>query len=188
VAGGHQTCQHTELGLASTCSIQGAKGLLLIEAKAHESELRKEEAGKSKPDDSEGSRRNHERIGEAIEEAREGLECASKVSWGISRDSHYQMSNRFAWSWRLAELGYPVVLVYLGFLNALEMADRSAPFRDHRHWEDLVIRHSENLFPPAIWGHSIEFNGRSLVSLIRSVEQPLGPTRTSTARRPPQQD
>jgi hypothetical protein len=59
--------------IASTCSIRGAKGLLLIEAKAHDWELRKEEAGKSGPDDSEGSRRNHARIGEAIEEARRGL-------------------------------------------------------------------------------------------------------------------
>jgi len=165
--------------IASACSIQGEKGILLIEAKAHEWELRKEEAGKSKPGDSESSRRNHARIGEAIEEAREGLECASKVPWGISRDSHYQMSNRFAWSWRLAELGYPVVLVYLGFRNALEMADRSAPLRDHRHWEDLVRGHSENLFPPTIWSHSIEVNGHSIVSLIRSVEQPLSPTRTA---------
>jgi len=165
--------------IASTCSIRGAKGLLLIEAKAHVRELCKE--GKNEPEDSKGSRRNHARIGEAIQEARAGLECASKVSWGISRDSHYQMSNRFAWSWRLAELGYPVVLVYLGFLNAVEMADRSAPLRDHRHWENIVRRHSENLFPPTIWGDSIEVNGRSIVSLIRSVKQPLGPTRTSTA-------
>jgi hypothetical protein len=159
--------------IASTCSIEGTKGLLLIEAKAHEGELRKEEAGKSEPDASEGSRRNHARIGEAIQEAREGLECASNLSWSISRDSHYQISNRFAWSWRLAELGYSVVLVYLGFLKAQEMADRSAPLRDHCHWEELVRRHSKNLFPPTIWGHSIEVNGRKIVPLIRSVEQPL---------------
>jgi hypothetical protein len=96
------------------------------------------------------------------------------------------MSNRFAWSWRLAELGYPVVLVYLGFLNALEMADRGAPLDNHHHWEDLVRKHSENLCPPTIWGHSIEVNGRSIVSLIRSVEQPLPPNASSPARRRPQ--
>jgi hypothetical protein len=159
--------------IASTCSIQGARGLLLIEAKAHERELLKEEEGKSEPGDSDGSRKNYLRIGEAIEEAREGLERASKVPWGISRDSHYQISNRFAWSWRVAKLGYPVVLVYLGFLNAQEMADISAPLRDHRHWEALVRGHSENLFPTSIWGHSIDVNGCRIVPLIRSVEQPL---------------
>jgi hypothetical protein len=161
--------------IASTCSIRGVKGLLLIEAKAHEQELRKEEAGKSGPEASEGSRKNHERIGKAIGEAREGLERATDAPWGISRDCHYQMSNRFAWSWKLAELGHPVALVYLGFLNAPEMADISAPLRNHRHWEDLVRNHSANLCPPTIWGHSIEVNGSSIVSLIRSVEQPLRP-------------
>lgn len=161
--------------IASTCSIRGVKGLLLIEAKAHEQELRKEEAGKSGPEASEGSRRNHKRIGEAIEEARKGLEYATRECWGISRDSHYQMSNRFAWSWKLAELGYPVALVYLGFLNSLEMADRGAPLRNQRHWEDLVREHSAKLCPPPTWSHSIEVNGRSIVSLIRSVEQTLCP-------------
>lgn len=159
--------------IAGTCSIRGVKGLLLIEAKAHEWELRKEEAGKSGPDASEGSRRNHARIGAAIEEGRIGLESATSASWRISRDSHYQMSNRFAWSWKLAELGYPVVLVYLGFLSALEMADRGAPLTSHRHWEHLVAKHSEHLCPAAIWGQSIEVNGRSIVALVRSVEQPL---------------
>ena len=161
--------------VASTCSIRGVKGLLLIEAKAHELELRNEEAGKNGPDPSEGSRKNHERIGQAIEEARKGLECATTASWGISRDSHYQMSNRFAWSWKLTELGYPVAMVYLGFLNAREMADRSAPLTDHRHWDDLVRKHSSKLCPPSIWDHSFEVNGRTMVSLIRSIEQPIVP-------------
>ena len=31
------------------------------------------------------------------------------------------MSNRFAWAWKLADLGVPVVLVYLGFFRALFM-------------------------------------------------------------------
>src|SRR5581483_11668704 len=102
-------------------------------------------------------------------------EYATKACWGISRDSHYQMSNRFAWSWKLAGLGYPVALVYLGFLDALEMADRGAPLKSHRHWEDLVRRHSAKLCPPAIWGDSIDVNGRRIVSLIRSVDQTLSP-------------
>jgi hypothetical protein len=38
----------------------------------------------------------------------------------ISRDNRYQMSNRFAWSWKLASVGVPVVLVYLGFVGAAD--------------------------------------------------------------------
>lgn len=36
------------------------------------------------------------------------------------------MSNRFAWAWKLATMEVPVVLVYLGFLNATEMGDQGS--------------------------------------------------------------
>jgi hypothetical protein len=44
--------------------------------------------------------------------------------WTLSRDSHYQLTNRFAWAWKLASMGVPVVLGYLGFQGAAEMKDR----------------------------------------------------------------
>ena len=56
-------------------------------------------------------------------EAAEGLRCETGKLWGLSRDHHYRFSNRFAWSWKLATFGLLAVLVYLGFLNAQEMAD-----------------------------------------------------------------
>ena len=86
--------------LAATCRIEGRKGLLLVEAKAHVNEL--SDAGKSKPA-RENSRRNHKRIGSAIEEARTGLALVSGGSWGISRDRCYQLSNRFAKTHDLSE-------------------------------------------------------------------------------------
>ena len=42
--------------------------------------------------------------------ARNGLSAATGLQWGLSRDDHYQLSNRFAWCWKLATLGIPVVL------------------------------------------------------------------------------
>jgi hypothetical protein len=51
--------------IASTCTIDGRKGLLLVEAKAHRPELTEE--GKRVNDDI--SAANHERIGVAISEA-----------------------------------------------------------------------------------------------------------------------
>ena len=63
---------------------------------------------------------NHNQIGDAIQQANHGLEPLLP-GWDLSRDSHYQLSNRFAWSWKIASMGVPVVLVYLGFLNADEM-------------------------------------------------------------------
>jgi hypothetical protein len=55
------------------------------------------------------------------------------------------MSNRFAWTWKLTECGIPVVLVYLGFLNASEMADLGEPFSSQDSWEALVMTHSAPL-------------------------------------------
>jgi hypothetical protein len=35
----------------------------------------------------------------------------------LSRDAFYQVSNRMAWGWRLASLGVPVTVLYLGFVQ-----------------------------------------------------------------------
>ena len=170
--------------LASTCTVAGRRGILLVEAKAHAEELRKAEAGKGSSGDSANSAANHRRIGDAIASAKAGCERATGVPWGISRDTHYQMSNRCAWSWKLTELGYPVVLVYLGFLRAQEMQDISAPFASHAEWEALVKAHSRTLFPGTFWNNPFELNGQTFMPLIRSLEQPLTlMTRESHANR-----
>lgn len=51
----------------------------------------------------------------------------------ISRDSHYQLSNRVAFAWKLATLGLPTVLVYLGFWGDDGIADVGEPFWDAEH-------------------------------------------------------
>ena len=159
--------------IVSTCAVNGAKGILLVEAKAHNEELNKEENGKSLArTPSDNSIRNHERIGEAIEEANIGLGEQTGFRWALSRDHHYQMSNRFAWSWKLTELGYSVILVYLGFLNAEEMrkGKEQYPLANHAEWESLVKSHSGRLFPAEIWDRQWSVNGRIFVPRIRSCE------------------
>ena len=73
--------------LATTCTIEGREGLLLVEAKAHSNEL--SNAGKPEPP-TENGWKNHERIGQAIEQANAGLGRVTARPWGLSRDSHYQ--------------------------------------------------------------------------------------------------
>ena len=158
--------------LAATCRIEGRKGMLLVEAKAHVNEL--SDAGKSKPA-RENSRRNHERIGSAIEEARTGLALVSGGSWGISRDRCYQLSNRFAWSWKLAMMGVPVVLVYLGFLNAEDMARDGAPFRSEDHWAAAVGNHAQGIAAKTCWGQQLVLDGTPFMPLIRVLHVPLTP-------------
>jgi hypothetical protein len=83
------------------------------------------------------------------------------------------MSNRFAWAWKLADLRIPVILIYLGFLNAQEMSDKSKPFVDHADWEYAVKRHSQSLFAPEVWARRLAIGGVPFIPLIRSLDVPL---------------
>ncbi len=76
----------------------------------------------------------------------------------------------FAWAWKLASLGVPVVLVYLGFLNAGEMKDRGEPLSDARHWQNIVQNHSESVVPVSVWVEPVLINCTPLHALIRSTE------------------
>ena len=158
--------------IASTCSVKGRPGLLLVEAKAHATELAR--GGKSFKGEkaSINSKRNHERIGEAIEEASAGLRISTEENWNLSRDSHYQLSNRFAWAWKLASLGVPVVLVYLGFLEATEMAaDKKQPLDSLEAWEIIVKEHSKGIVPDGCWGDYLYIGDTPLLPLIQACRQ-----------------
>ena len=159
--------------IACTCSVEDETGLLLVEAKAHTEELNKQVAGKElSPSATQNSLRNHRRIGECILEANSGLAKYTGLNWELSRDRCYQMSNRFAWSWKLTELGFPVILVYLGFLNAREMLDQGDPFANHAEWEALVKAHSRSMVPDIVWDKRWNVHGRPFISCIRSLETP----------------
>ena len=152
--------------IASTCTVDGRKGLLLVEAKAHTQELKVEDQVKASP-------RNRARIAECIEEANAALEAWTGLHWALSHEHRYQMANRFAWSWKLTELGYPVILIYLGFLGAEEMRSgrEQTPFDSHAEWEGLVRAHSEPLFPAEVWGRQCVIHNQ-LVARICSIETP----------------
>jgi hypothetical protein len=159
--------------IASTCTIEGRPGLLLVEAKAHAQELLKETAGKKlDPSASASSRKNHGQIGWAIEDANLALAAETSLRWNLSRDHHYQMSNRFAFAWKLTDLGCPVVLVYLGFLDAQDMIEGS-PLVDAAQWTQMVTDHSKPLFPPKVWSKRWELKYQPFIPLIRSITLPL---------------
>ena len=154
--------------IASTCTVSGKKGLLLVEAKAHSDEL------------SEGNRcgagpANRKRIVSALEEANAGLQKATGGPWRLSAEHHYQLANRFAWSWKLATLGVPVVLVYLGFLNAVEMTDTSKPFASHGDWREVLLEYCRATIDAVCWERILDIGGTPLLSLIRSDPQPFEP-------------
>ena len=155
--------------IVSTCTVDGVKGLLLVEAKAHSKEL-------SEKDRSKAGESNLPRIANCIREANAGLASRTGLTWALSHEHRYQMSNRFAWSWKLTELGYPVILVYLGFLGAEEIAVQEYSNRflspAVAEWESLVKAHSEPLFPPDVWDSQWSVNGQTFVPRIHSMETP----------------
>ncbi|MFC1982950.1 hypothetical protein ACFLV5_04135 [Chloroflexota bacterium] len=152
--------------IVSTCTIEGMGGLLLVEAKAHDKELSK--AGKSQPTTT-NSQLNHRRIGLAIAQANSGLNGVLQ-GWTLSRDSHYQISNRFAWAWKLTTLGVPTILVYLGFLNATEMLDQGQPFNSSKVWQACIRDHAKAIVPEEAWDKTLEIGGTPVWFLIRSMQ------------------
>lgn len=147
--------------LVSRAMIDGREGLLLVEAKAHSAELENEAAGKRA-----GNATNDRRIAACLTDAARSLSRTHPGVWRLDAGSHYQMANRFAWAWKLATLGVPVVLVYLGFTGANEMR---APFASAQTWRDCVHRHAKGRIPESAWGSVIHVDGTPFVPLIRSL-------------------
>jgi hypothetical protein len=164
--------------IASTASINGTEGLLLVEAKAHSREL--SDAGKSTIQvDSltestvdlsveSNHAKNDEKIAAGCHEATTALNKLLH-GWNLSSQTHYQLCNRFAWTWKLASLGIPVVLVYLGFLNAAEMEDQGRPFSSNGDWQALMRAHSSGIVPNDAWASPLLVDGVPVRALVRSV-------------------
>ena len=148
--------------IVSQCNIGGERGLILIEAKAHIEESKRE--GKSK-----GNAENDSQIDDAIRQANVALN-AVLPGWALTKDSHYQLCNRFAWAWKLGAMGIPTILVYLGFLNCEEMRDCGAPFTSAHEWDRTVRKYAEGIVPPNAWGVRIATNAAPIWALIRSLD------------------
>jgi hypothetical protein len=170
--------QHAQLGHRLDGHHRWSRGPCLVEAKAHTTELKAEgKADYSRDGDEDALRRraeNEARIDAACRGASEQLDRVLR-GWNLSIASHYQLCNRFAWAWKLASLGVPVVLVYLGFLHADEMRHRGEPFTDARHWQTVLRNHSWGIVPDSVWDEPILINCTPLHALIRSTEIALLP-------------
>lgn len=153
--------------IASKCSIGGNPGIIVVEAKAHYNELKKR-------DDSGSDGENRKSIAQAFDKANCSLHSATGGSWNLALTPHYQLSNRFAWSWKLASLGMPVVLVYLGFLNANDMACDSPIFKSEADWKRVLKNYSENTVDNTCWEKRWDF-AAPFIPIIRSCNQPFDP-------------
>ena len=152
--------------IASTCTVDGTPGVLLVEAKAHANELgKRDKCGASEP--------NRSSIEAAIDLANGRLCSLTPEDWRLSSRHHYQLSNRFAWSWKLASLGVPVVLIYLGFLDAREMPPPH--FHSIDTWRSALFDYCEGTVPQSCWDSSIDVQSTPLIPLVRVFDQPFRP-------------
>jgi hypothetical protein len=164
--------------IAAGCEIEGRQGLILVEAKANVAELGLQ--GKPSPAaDAVNSLANHTRISEAIADACAGLARVG-VETSITSTTHYQLSNRLAFTWKLASLGIPTVLVYLGFLGDDGIRDVSEPLNDHNHWQSTFTQYAQSIVPVTAFEKRIDCGGAAAWFLVRSRQViQSSPSRTS---------
>ncbi len=131
--------------ILTTCIIKGKPGILLVEGKANDKEL-VTDGRQLDVKASEQSKINYEKIGDCIAEAAQWLgEHIGDI--GISRDTHYQLSNRVASAWKLAQCGLPTVLLYLGFTGDGGIRDAGEPFVDDNHWQRVMGAYMAGVLP-----------------------------------------
>lgn len=151
--------------IAVGCEIENRPGLVLVEAKANWPELGR--SGKSTPSKSSPrSIANHQRIGGAIDEAKRAWSLHSE-GVSISRDSHYQLSNRLAFTWKLATLGIPTILVYLGFTGDEGISDAGQPFRDGADWQSAFDEYIQRQLPKGLFEKRFDFGKAPAWVLVR---------------------
>ena len=143
--------------IVSTCQTDEGPGLLLVEAKAHAGELHRDGKGP-------GNAENDARIRMATAAANDALK--SEAEWGLCADRNYQLCNRFAWSWKLAALGIPTVLVYLGFLDADEMG--KSAFASAQEWNSCLLEHAKGFVPENAWERRVLAGCSWFVPTVRS--------------------
>lgn len=147
--------------LVSQCDYAGTPGLMLVEAKAHHGEFDDDSCSAT-------DQQNLNRIQGALAEASHAWNDILP-GFSLSADSKYQLSNRFAFAWKIASLGVPVVLIYLGFLNATDMSGNGRRLLEsHEDWESCVKTGSKSHVPEAIWSQPSPIKQLPLKVLICS--------------------
>lgn len=165
----HSKAATPKWDFVSTCNINGKRGMLLVEAKAHAGELEGESKGKSLDKNaSANSKANHNKIGRAIGGAnREINKRVSGVS--ISRDKCYQLSNRVAHAWWLAHRGIPVVLLYLGVVSCLDMNNgKNILFKSDADWQKCFANHASHVGVDILLNHWVNCGKSSFITICKS--------------------
>jgi len=157
--------------LVVAATFDGAPALVLVEAKAHVSEFDckpKSKEIRNTPEAQKRTDENHDRIGHAIEQASVELSGAYP-GISISRDRCYQLSNRIAMAWKLASMGIPTTLVFLGFTGDSAIAEAGRFFADDAHWQLAFDSYASPSIPQKYLDHELSAGAASFRVIARSV-------------------
>lgn len=144
--------------IVAAVTTTGNPAVVLVEAKAHASEFDckpKPVTKRDTPDAQKRTDENHEQIRKAIGEASHAL-SRFHADISISRDRCYQLSNRLATAWKLASMGIPSALVFLGFVGDREIAKEGNYFSDDAHWQKRFNDYAAGCFPSELIGKDIQ--------------------------------
>ncbi len=161
---GRRWIKHPAWDLLTTCTIDGDPGILLVEAKNYERDLNPD--GKPPPmNRNQESLRNHDLIGSGLDQAAAELSAILGTDINISRDDHYQLSNRVASAWILASCRIPSALLYLGFLGAPQNSNQ-IPFSNVGDWRQAMEKHIQGILPSNFAQSPILISGGATMRMI----------------------
>jgi hypothetical protein len=90
-----------------------------------------------------------------------------RVTHRFGAKSHYQ-ANRLGFVWKLASLGIPNALMYLGFTGDDGLAPQLTPFRYDQHWRDTFAAHASPILPSKSADCEFSVRGMTAYVLVRS--------------------
>ncbi len=152
--------------IISKCKINGTDGILLVEAKAHKSEIT---GDKGKKIENEPKKiKNHNHIKAAINKANESInELNDSANLKLNIDVCYQLSNRVASTWWLASHNIPVTLIYLGFLNDNYFKDK---FQSDKDWQNCFEKHTKTVGVQTILNNHIKTKNEYFNFISKSID------------------
>ncbi len=148
--------------------VAGKAGLLLVEAKAHFSEMGEKNKKSAIDPKKDRSIANDLSIRLRLAEASLRLTELGVGGFHLSADNEYQLSNRMAYLQKLASDGIPTVLMYLGWLRSPDWPNDYFP--DGISWDKCVKSHMSKTGPEVFVGPRHKTGiGVSLQMIVRSI-------------------
>jgi hypothetical protein len=88
----------------------------------------------------------------------------------LSRDYCYQFANRIAFAWKIASMGVPVAMIYLGFIgDAGIISGIDDFFNDTSEWRKSFAEHTARCFPSSMYDREINCGAASFWLLVRDL-------------------